>query len=63
MIVTPWDNPALSAPPQVAAITPMTDNVKMGEAILGVVIHPSAKGAVLNVGKHTLEKLAQTGNL
>ena len=60
MFVTPWDNPTV---PQQAAQFPHTDNIKMGEALLGVIVHPSAKGAVLNVEHHTLEKLAQTGNL
>ena len=57
--VTPWDNPTIS--PEVTF--PRVNNVQMGKALLGVIIHPNSKGATLNVVPEVLDKLAQTGAL
>ena len=56
--VTPWDNPTV--PPAVASF-PHCDNIEMGKALLGVVIHPNAKGESMQVVPDTLKKLAENG--
>ncbi|KAL5484409.1 hypothetical protein EMCRGX_G020902 [Ephydatia muelleri] len=38
-------------------------NLDMGRAIAGVVIHPSTRGASLQVGANNMEKLATSGSL
>ena len=55
--VTPWDNPTV--PP---GFTPV-DNIEAGKALLGVIIHPNARGVSLNVVPGTLKKLAENGTL
>jgi hypothetical protein len=42
---------------------PTVDNIEMGKALLGVVIHPNAKGASMNVTPDTLKKLIEIGTL
>ena len=57
-LVTPWDN--LTMPPGVTHV----DNIEAGKALLGVIIHPKAKGVTLNVVvPETLKKLAENGTL
>lgn len=55
--VTPWDNPTV--PPGINF--PTVDNIKMGKALLGVVVHPTSRGAAITVSPDVLDKLAQTG--
>lgn len=57
--VTPWDNPTV--PPGINF--PHCDNIEMGKALLGVVIHPNAKGESMTVVPDTLKKLAENGTL
>ena len=61
-IVTPWDNPTV--PPAFAKLSiPPVDNIEMGKALLGVVIHPNAKGVSMNVMSDSLKKLIENGTL
>ena len=57
--VTPWDDPTV--PPGLTF--PHTDNIKMGKAVLGMVVHPNAKGVSMDAVPNTLEKLAQNGTV
>ena len=59
IFVTPWDNPTV--PPGINF--PTADNIEIGKALLGVVIHPNAKGASMNVTPDTLKKLIENGTL
>ena len=58
--VAPWDN--LTVPPDYA-IFPHTDNLAMGKALLGVIVHPNAKGESISVLPDSLKKLAESGAL
>eukprot|EP00731_Ephydatia_muelleri_P024607 Em0016g878a len=51
--VQPWD----------AMTSGSVSNLDMGRAIAGVVIHPSTRGASLQVGANNMEKLATSGSL
>eukprot|EP00731_Ephydatia_muelleri_P024590 Em0016g861a len=51
--VQPWD----------AVTSGSVSNLDMGRAIAGVVIHPSTRGASLQVGANNMEKLATSGSL
>ena len=60
--VSPWDEKTL--PPAIVSINlPHADNLKMGKALLGVIVHQNAKGESMRVEPDNLEKLAQTGTL
>ena len=63
-IVIPWDNPTV-APAFSKLSIPPVDNIEMGKALLGVIIHPNAKGVSMNVTSNSgsLKKLIENGTL
>ncbi len=54
-LVTPWDDSTVP--------TASIDNVTMGKGLLGVTLHPSSKGAVMNITPDNVEQVATTGTL
>ena len=61
--VTPWDTPTLPPAPDMTFSIPTVDNIEVGKALLGVIIHPNAKGGTMNVVPDSLKKLAENGTL
>ena len=61
-VITPWDNPTV-APAFAKLSSSPVDNIEMGKALLGVIIHPNAKGVSMNVTSNSLKKLIESGTL
>lgn len=61
--VVPWDDPTLppGLPPGMT-FHPVS-NIEMGKALLGVIVHPNAKGVSIDAVPDNLEKLAQNGTV
>ena len=55
-MVGPCDNPT---PP--GTNMPHTDNIEMGQGLLGLVLHPNTKGESMKVVPDNLKKLAENG--
>lgn len=56
--VLPWNN--LTSLP-LGEDVPCMDNLKMGKALLGVIIHPTARAMVMNVSVDNVEKIVNEG--
>ena len=59
LLVLPWDAEKPKLGPGFEAVF----NVEMGKALLGVALHPAAKGLCMKVEAKDLEKLATEGKL
>ena len=55
--VIPWDKHT----PPTGLNVPHTNNVEMGKALLGVIVHPNSKGVSMTISIEHLSKLATEG--